>query len=95
MAVVPKLPEAPLPRAWWLLQLGGGAEDARSHPEQYAALVKLLWDALLEHSCPVARAAAATSLAQQPLELVKELAHLQPLRDVVQVLQLLMNTQGW
>lgn len=84
VAVIPKLPEAPLSRAWWLLQLGNGAEDASSHPEQYAALVGLLWNAL-EHSCPVAQAAAATALSQQSLEVVKEFAELRPLRDVVQV----------
>ena len=85
VAALPKLPATPLARAWRLLQLSNGAEDARGHPEQYAALVKLLWDALLKHSCHVASAAAATALAQQPLELVGELAELRPLREVVQV----------
>jgi hypothetical protein len=84
VSVIPKLPEAPLSRAWWLLQLAQGAGDARSHPEQYAALVGLLWNAL-EHSCTVARAAAATALAQHPLDTVHELAELRPLCNVIQV----------
>jgi hypothetical protein len=85
VAVIPKLPTGTRARAWWLLLLAHGADDARSHPEQYASLVGLLWKAL-EHSCPVTRAAAATALAQQPFDLMHELADVPPLGDVVQVL---------
>lgn len=88
LQLMPKLPESStdssIKRAWWLLQLSNGADDARSHPEQYMALVALLWNAL-EHSCATTRAAAATALAQHPLDVVHELAELRPLCEVVQV----------
>jgi hypothetical protein len=74
----PKLPEGSGACAWWLLQLANGAQDARSHPEQYQALVGLLWGALGDASA-TARAAAATALSQHPPALLEELCAAGPL----------------
>lgn len=84
VAVHPKLPTAPQAQAQWLLVLAHGALDGREHPDQLQHTLALLWGAL-RHADGRVRAAAASAIAQYPLDLLEELEASSPLCELCKV----------